>query len=109
MTTAWLTRDVDRHGLYNGPARRYSRWFTRGCKLQELLAPQLIEFYDERWDLIGMRSKLIDRLAFITMIDAAVLSDSRVVSEMSIATRMFWAARRETTRLEDQAYSLLGT
>ena len=30
-----------------------SRWFRRGWTLQELLAPQSVEFYDHRWDSLG--------------------------------------------------------
>lgn len=34
-----------------------SRWFTRGWTLQELLAPNLLEFFDGGWSYIGSRNE----------------------------------------------------
>lgn len=47
-------------------------------------------------------------LEAITGIDAFVLDGSSPLHQVSIGKRMSWAARRETTREEDMAYSLLG-
>jgi hypothetical protein len=109
------------------------RWFTRGWTLQELLAPRKVEFYDKNWTLFGDRTSLSKRISGITGIDERALtrhsslgcvfdpearfecmrcSSSLVIREIldsfSIATRMFWASQRQTTRQEDIAYSLLG-
>lgn len=35
-----------------GSALRKSRWFTRGWTLQELLAPQLLYFFDSSWSFV---------------------------------------------------------
>ena len=100
----------------NGGELRRSRWFGRGWTLQELIAPSGVIFLNEKWERIGDRSSMHSELADITKIDARFLrprqgSPSKVLkmlSEVSIATRISWAAERETTREEDIAYCLLG-
>ena len=85
-----------------------SRWFTRGWTLQELIAPRLVIFYGHSWNYIGSLPELIERVSSITNIQIDVLDGSRPLKDLSVARRLSWAARRETTRMEDQAYSLLG-
>ena len=82
-----------------------SRWFTRGWTLQELLAPPTVIFYDRRWVEIGSRRFLKTALSKICRISPDHLEDPMPAC---IATKMSWAARRHTSREEDQAYSLLG-
>ncbi|RFU27738.1 hypothetical protein B7463_g8593, partial [Scytalidium lignicola] len=84
-----------------------SRWFKRGWTLQELIAPSELLFFDKTWALIGNRLKYSVIVSKITGIPTAFLT-SRHPSEASIAQRMSWAAPRETTRMEDIAYCLLG-
>ncbi|KAI0151814.1 heterokaryon incompatibility protein-domain-containing protein [Xylariaceae sp. FL1272] len=84
-----------------------SRWFTRGWTLQELLAPALVVFYDADWVEIGTRDELRDVVAEVTKIAPQVyLAGWR--HEFSVAQKMSWASGRLTTRVEDQAYCLLG-
>lgn len=97
------TSEFDRHGHL-----RNSRWFTRGWTLQELLAPDIVEFYTADWSIIGTRSSLQSEIASITGINEMVLSGDSNPLNCSVAERMSWAARRLTTRVEDRAYSLLG-
>ncbi|KAI0182531.1 HET domain-containing protein [Xylaria flabelliformis] len=88
-----------------------SRWFTRGWTLQELIAPEDVMFYGKDWGYLGSKAHDEDvrtSLAEITGIDVRVLEAIVPPSEMSIATRMKWASRRKTTRLEDAAYCLMG-
>jgi hypothetical protein len=87
---------------------RNSPWFTRGWTLQELIAPQEVTFVSRDWLPIGTKADLAAIIEEITGIDAAVLTGQRGLSDVSIARRMSWAARRKTTRREDWAYSLLG-
>ncbi|KAI0839494.1 heterokaryon incompatibility protein-domain-containing protein [Hypoxylon sp. FL0890] len=84
-----------------------SRWFTRGWTLQELIAPKDVRFYSADWDLLGSKIDLQDELQHITGIERSVLSTG-AFDEICIAKRMSWAATRQTTRVEDLAYSLLG-
>jgi hypothetical protein len=84
-----------------------SRWFTRGWTLQELIAPSAIVFFDRDWHEIGTKESLIDYLDKITTIDVLALA-GEPLSNFSVARRMSWAAKRETTRAEDIAYSLMG-
>ena len=83
------------------------QWFTRGWTLQELIAPQVVEFYNSDWCGIGIKESLVDVLSASTLIDQSALQGDPL-SGYSIAKRMSWAAHRETTRIEDQAYSLMG-
>ncbi|KAK7993810.1 acetyltransferase [Apiospora arundinis] len=85
-----------------------SRWFSRGWTLQELLAPSKVIFYTSEWLPIGDREDLSGSIERITTIDQEVLTRKLSFSDVSVAERMTWAARRQTTRGEDMAYSLLG-
>ncbi|EQB58917.1 hypothetical protein CGLO_00761 [Colletotrichum gloeosporioides Cg-14] len=87
---------------------RGSRWFTRGWTLQELLAPGRVEFYSGgRWRLIATRAELGAVITSATTIESDYLNN-RPLHTASVAQRMSWASRRQTTRVEDTAYSLLG-
>jgi hypothetical protein len=74
-----------------------SRWFTRGWTLQELLAPQFVNFYGRDWKLLGTKSNLATEIFMVTKIHKVVLETPDVMDQFSIATRMSWAARREKT------------
>ncbi|THU89808.1 HET-domain-containing protein [Dendrothele bispora CBS 962.96] len=90
-----------------GSSFRRSKWFTRGWTLQELLAPPVVVFLGEEWKEIGSKSSLRSLITAITGIPSRVLlsSDYR---NISIAQKMSWAAWRNTKRIEDRAYSLMG-
>ncbi|KAF5363034.1 hypothetical protein D9758_012616 [Tetrapyrgos nigripes] len=84
-----------------------SKWFTRGWTLQELLAPEVISFFDRDWTKIGTRWSLRDVISVVTTIPINVL-EGRSIDEYSVAQKMSWAAHRQTTRPEDEAYCLMG-
>ncbi|KAL9020103.1 MAG: hypothetical protein Q9180_008656, partial [Flavoplaca navasiana] len=85
-----------------------SVWFDRGWTLQELIAPKEANFYDQNWQFIASKRDLSQDLSTKTSIPETVLNNTIQPSACSIAQRMSWAANRETTRVEDRAYSLLG-
>ncbi|KAI0878514.1 HET-domain-containing protein [Hypoxylon argillaceum] len=85
-----------------------SRWFTRGWTLQELIAPKKVYFFDTDWNKRGSKDDLIEELEKITKISRHVLNHEQPLSDMAVAQKMSWAAGRKTTRVEDQAYCLLG-
>ena len=84
------------------------RWFTRGWTLQELLASRLVKFYDKEWNYIGTKLDFCETISKSTTIPVQLLLGHCAMSGLSIATRMSWAAERQTTRVEDMAYCLLG-
>ncbi|KAK4220849.1 ankyrin repeat-containing domain protein [Podospora fimiseda] len=84
-----------------------SEWFTRGWTLQELIAPSVVIFLDSKWGKIGTKSSLCAELSKITGIPKAILA-GKPPHTASIAQRMSWASKRETTRVEDIAYCLMG-
>ncbi|KAF9062738.1 heterokaryon incompatibility protein-domain-containing protein [Rhodocollybia butyracea] len=83
------------------------KWFKRGWTLQELIAPTTVFFFAQDWAKIGTKASLQVTIAEITRIPSAVLLWEDP-SKSTIAARMSWAAGRETTRIEDRAYSLMG-
>lgn len=87
---------------------RHAVWWSRGWTLQELIAPPAVQFYDFKWHWYGDKLCIVDRISDITKIDVEVLKCRDSLPKMSVAKRMSWAARRVTSRKEDQAYSLLG-
>jgi len=84
-----------------------SLWFTRGWTLQELLAPTFVTFFDREWSILGTKHQLADVVSQITQLPSVAIHHF-VPSHWSVAHRMQFAARRQTTRAEDQAYCLLG-
>ncbi|KAK3676912.1 hypothetical protein LTR78_003116 [Recurvomyces mirabilis] len=87
---------------------RQSQWFSRGWTLQELLSPPYVTFISRHWEIIGDRLALADMIHNITGIPKQTLVDNDTLSSHSVAQRISWAAKRETTRPEDIAYCLLG-
>jgi len=85
-----------------------SKWFTRGWTLQELIAPIKVHFFDKHWVEIGNKSNLLDLLSRVTTIPTDVLTNPSSRRASSAARKMSWAAKRNTTRVEDSAYCLLG-
>lgn len=104
VTAVPTGRNGDTHHRKNSAFRR-SKWFTRGWTLQELIAPKTVIFYNRSWREIGTRRCLETLISDITGIRSEHFLDPR---DASVAQRMSWASRRETTRVEDHAYSLLG-
>ena len=84
---------------------KQSSWFTRGWTLQELLAPFQIVFFDREWNYISEKQKMLDEISTVTGIGAGHLNN---IYGASVATKMSWVSRRQTSRLEDMAYCLLG-
>ncbi|EIW62998.1 HET-domain-containing protein [Trametes versicolor FP-101664 SS1] len=103
-------QDVPNSCLLNSPgsAFRASRWFTRGWTLQELIAPRCLVFLSSEWTHLGTKASLAPLLSEITGIDIEVLTNRRELQQVSVARRMSWASKRQTTRVEDEAYSLMG-
>jgi hypothetical protein len=87
---------------------KHSRWFTRGWTLQELIAPKKVHFFDRDWNKRGAKEDLIEELSQITRISKHVLAHEKPLSAFTVAQKMSWAAGRKTSRVEDQAYCLLG-
>lgn len=87
---------------------RRSAWFTRGWTLQELLAPLSMIFYNQQWKTIGTRKALSADISTATGILPKYILNSDELKFASIATKMSWASRRTTSRVEDVAYCLLG-
>ena len=83
------------------------RWFTRGWTLQELIAPKEVRFYNNTWTYAGNREEWSSKISCITNINEEALLGVPPEA-FSVATRMSWASRRETTRIEDLSYSLFG-
>jgi hypothetical protein len=97
--------DVDTINGFKG-----SCWFTRGWTVQELIAQQRVEFFTREWTYLGEKND--NNLLFIVskanLVDACVLAGTVSLQSVSVASKMYWALRHQTTRKEDEAYCLLG-
>jgi hypothetical protein len=103
--------DVEIRSSSRFPDQAFSsaRWFTRGWCLQELIAPPTVEFYSADWAELGTKLDLCEKIQQITGIPREVLvGKPNALQGCSIAQRLLWASNRQTTRIEDKAYSLLG-
>jgi len=78
-------------------ALRGSRWFTRGWTLQELLAPQSVEFFSREGVRLGDKKSFERTINEITGIPINALGGAPL-SEFTVEDRMRWAAGRITTR-----------
>ncbi|KAK5175266.1 uncharacterized protein LTR77_000403 [Saxophila tyrrhenica] len=85
-----------------------SEWFERGWTLQELLAPERMEFYDQNWRFMGERNSLAPEIERVTGISSHYLNGPRNLPEASVATKFSWMAGRVTGQVEDIAYSMIG-
>ncbi|KAF9472034.1 hypothetical protein BDN70DRAFT_998363 [Pholiota conissans] len=89
-------------------------WFTRGWTLQEMLAPEIIKFYNVNWDQLAQNSdndkwqspEILIQIEKATTITRDELCSIHLFAPLS--RRMQLAAAREVTREEDIAYSLMG-
>lgn len=87
---------------------RNCRYFTRGWTLQELIAPREVVFFDQGWQSRGSKSTLAGLLSDVTGIKTSILKQQAPLSSICVAQKLSWAASRNTTRIEDTAYCLLG-
>jgi hypothetical protein len=83
-----------------------SRWFTRGWTLQELIAPSTVIFLDQKWQKISTKSSRQRIISEITGSPANILLGGDL-ERASVAQKMSWASKRETTRVEDIPYAIL--
>ncbi|KAI6043677.1 hypothetical protein EDC04DRAFT_636676 [Pisolithus marmoratus] len=99
-----IAENLERYGNHKG----WPEWFSRGWTLQELIAPRDVQFFNKEWVSIGNKRELADTLEKITRISRDILISGMNSGVCSVAQIMSWAADRETTLVEDRAYSLLG-
>ena len=85
-----------------------SNWFQRGWTLQELIAPRFLVFLSASWEVLGSKADFARYLEDDTDIPATVLRLEISHTAFSISQRMSWFGMRKTTRIEDEAYCLLG-
>lgn len=102
--------DIKTDITYLQSAIKKSRWFTRGWTLQELVAPSDVVFYDSDWAEIGTKTDLAEIISKVTDVDVTVLLKGKMnnFDDYTVAKKMSWASRRRTTRVEDEAYCLMG-
>lgn len=83
------------------------RWFQRAWTLQELLAPFTVHFYSSSWAFIGTKATLRTIICQCSKIDETALYLWKP-RKFCVSQIMQWAETRESTRIEDHAYSLMG-
>ncbi|KAK5697147.1 hypothetical protein LTR97_007282 [Elasticomyces elasticus] len=94
----------------------------RGWTLQELLAPQVVIFLSQGWDVIGHKidkacidmhtleigPSLVPAIAEVTRIPESVLYEYEQSSKLTVEEKLTWTVGRDTMKGEDMYYSLLG-
>ncbi|QIW98821.1 hypothetical protein AMS68_004339 [Peltaster fructicola] len=100
-----------------------SKWFNRGFTLQELIAPNKLDFVDKDWNCFYVLSKqrqpshapnvdpalqVIARASRVSLNRLTQSWSQQALNRPGISEIMFWASDRDTTRPEDKAYSLMG-
>lgn len=110
----YLSDVPDANAEHRAPqsAFRRSKWFTRGWTLQELLAPKKLEFFDRNWNrlpwIVPARHGFPQFRLESLISEITGIKDLKNYEKCSVAQKMSWASKRETTREEDLAYCLLG-
>ncbi|KAL4070215.1 hypothetical protein V8B97DRAFT_1871798 [Scleroderma yunnanense] len=97
-------RDDEKYPKSNG----WPEWFSRGWTLQEMIAPHGVQFFNKDWQLIADKKILARTISDITRVPQHILTSGLSSNRPCVAQIMSWAADRNTTRVEDRAYSLLG-
>ncbi|KAH8649857.1 hypothetical protein BX600DRAFT_528847 [Xylariales sp. PMI_506] len=90
---------------------RQCRWPKRGWTLQqELVAPGKLTFFNKSWVSIGTRASLMSVIGAVSKIPLHILApDSPYKLENpELLRHLSFARKRQTTRTEDQAYSMMG-
>lgn len=87
---------------------RKSKYFQRKWTLQELVAPTTVLFFASDWKYIGSRSSMHWLISDITGIPSPVLTGKKSPKQCHVSERMHWAANRFATRVEDEAYAIMG-
>ena len=86
-----------------------SRWFTRDWTLQELLASRHLTFYSNTWTMLGLKyGVLAHEITKRTGTGPRFLTGYDDVHKASDSLKMSWLSSRETTRVEDMVYCMLG-
>ena len=87
------------------------RWLTRGRTLQKLLVLKNMLFCNNPWAVVAGKSSIGAELFDITHIPLVFLNGtyaSKYGKLCSVAMRMSWIPQRQTSKLEDVAYCMLG-
>ncbi|KAH7007847.1 uncharacterized protein B0I36DRAFT_437158 [Microdochium trichocladiopsis] len=88
------------------PCNRLPRTTTRTFS-QELIAPQIVEFYSKEGIFLGDKRSLEVVIRDVTGIPTRALRDTPL-SDFTTSEREAWIRNRETKYEEDMVYSLLG-
>ncbi|KIM68466.1 hypothetical protein SCLCIDRAFT_105868 [Scleroderma citrinum Foug A] len=96
-------RNSKKYSHYGWP-----EWFSRGWTLQELIAPDDVRFFNKDWQPIGDKRTHSSTLQDITRVPQNILTNGVSLTRPCVAQIMSWAVDRKTSRVEDQAYSLMG-
>lgn len=86
---------------------RNSRWFTRGWTLQELLAPNIVEFFSANGIKLGDKQSLSKIIHDRTNIPIQALQGPGHMFQYSSQERLLWISGRETRYGEDAAYAMM--
>ncbi|CAK1358917.1 unnamed protein product [Cercospora beticola] len=98
-----------------------SEWFRRGWTLQELLAPRVVVFLTNAWQVIGNKGASVYEsilsaagpgleasIAAATGLPENILHDFDISKSIHQSEKLKWIEGRDATRKEDLSYALYG-
>ena len=104
--------DINKDSSFMKTSINNSKWFRCSWTLQPLIACKEVEFVGCNWIGIHNKTNIVPALNAITRIPQEILTHGlpppHHPRRPSVAQIMSWASTRETKRIEDQAYSLVG-
>lgn len=83
-----------------------ARWFKRVWTLQELMAPCQVHLRDKHWKLIGEKREWATVIRMATGLRSNHLYP--LEQDEAVAQKLHWASERNVTKMEDEAYGILG-
>ena len=99
---------ADTDGMEYPKSDGWPEWFSHGWTLQEMIAPNNVQFFNMNWKCIGDKNMLARILTRITRVPEHILKEGPFGNRPCVAQIVSWASHRRTTRVEDRAYSLMG-
>jgi hypothetical protein len=97
----------EKRSCHPGGRRSHSNRDIPDLTLQELIGPTSVEFFSKEGELLGNKIALERQICEVTSVPTNALQRGSL-SSFSINEGILWTATRETTRVENIAYSLLG-
>ncbi|KAL7907486.1 hypothetical protein GGI35DRAFT_470686 [Trichoderma velutinum] len=107
LSHRWESDEISYQDMRDTKKHESKKGFRKIDQFQ-LIAPKNVVFVDANWKKFGTARDLKKSINEATDIDVQYLIGETNLQTLRVGRVMAWAAKRQTTRVEDRAYSLLG-